>query len=185
MLTPMKYYEHPDDVQPMKGLAEILCGEGPHSVLVVLSMLALMMYPVACFGITLIATWQHPKRMARNDIGMLVHYHFIFNRSRPQCHWFAIPAVARNFFVALWPMPLGPMVVPDKENDVAIMLIILTLLVTLMLLCLIKPRRTPSMNGLDVQISAIQTMLLGTGAMSVYSGTLKSDFMSWILSFLT
>ena len=82
-------------------------------------------------------------------------------------------------------MPLGPMVVAEKENDVAIMLMILTLLVTLMLLCLIKPRRTPSMNGLDVQISAIQTMLLGTGAMAVYSGTMKSDFMSWILSFLT
>ena len=44
----MNYYEHPDDVQSMKGLAEILRGEGPHSVLVVLSMLALMMYPVAC-----------------------------------------------------------------------------------------------------------------------------------------
>ena len=169
----------------MKGRPEILSGEDSHTVLMGLSMLALMMYPVACFGITLIATWQHPKRMARNDIGMLVHCHFIFNRWRPQCYWFAIPAVARNFFVALWPMPLRPMVVPEKENDVAIMLMILTLLVTLMLLCLIKPRRTPSMNGLDVQISAIQTMLLGTGAMSVYSGTLKSDFMSWILSFLT
>jgi H+/gluconate symporter-like permease len=82
-------------------------------------------------------------------------------------------------------MLLGPMVVAEKENDVAIMLMILTLLVTLKLLCLIKPRRTPSMNGLDVQISAIHTMLLGTGAMSVYSGTLKSDSMSWILSFLT
>ena len=44
----MHYYEHPDDVQSMKGLADILRGEGPHSVLVVLSMLALMKYPVAC-----------------------------------------------------------------------------------------------------------------------------------------
>jgi hypothetical protein len=110
---------------------------------------------------------------------------FHFQQWRPQCHWFAIPAVARNFFAALWPMLLGPMVVAEKENDVAIMLMILTLLVTLKLLCLIKPRRTPSMKGLDVQISAIHTMLLGTGAMSVYSGTLKSDSMSWILSFLT
>jgi hypothetical protein len=63
----------------MKGRPEILSGEGSHTVLMVLSMLALMMYPVACFGITSIATSQHPKRMARNDIGMLVHCHFIFN----------------------------------------------------------------------------------------------------------
>lgn len=49
----------------MKGRPEILSGEDSDTVLMGLSMLALMMYPVACFGITLIATWQHPKRMAR------------------------------------------------------------------------------------------------------------------------
>ena len=37
----------------MKGRPEITCGEGPHTVLMVLSMLALVMYPVACFGITM------------------------------------------------------------------------------------------------------------------------------------
>ena len=37
----------------MKGRLEITCGEGPHSVLMVSSMLALVMYPVACFGITM------------------------------------------------------------------------------------------------------------------------------------
>ena len=49
VLTPMNYYEHPDDMRSMKGRAEILCGERPHSVFVVLSMLTLMMYPVACW----------------------------------------------------------------------------------------------------------------------------------------
>ena len=37
----------------MKGRPEITCGEGPQTVLTVLSMLALAMYPVACFGITM------------------------------------------------------------------------------------------------------------------------------------
>ena len=37
----------------MKGRPEITCGEGPHTVLMVLSMLALVMYPVACFGIAM------------------------------------------------------------------------------------------------------------------------------------
>ena len=37
----------------MKGRPEITCGEGPHTVLMVLSMLAVVMYPVACFGITM------------------------------------------------------------------------------------------------------------------------------------
>jgi len=77
------------------------------------------------------------------------------------------------------------MVIPEKENDVAVMLMIGTLLTALMLLCLIKPRRTPAMGALDVQISAIQLMILGIGAMSVYSGDLQSDFMSWVLLFLT
>ena len=38
---------------------------------------------------------------------------------------------------------------------------------------------------LDVQISAIQLMMLGLGAMSVYTGTWKSDVMSWVLLLLT
>ena len=63
LLAPTKCYEHPIDKQCMKGRPEITCGEGPHTVLMVLSMLALMMYPVACFGITIIATGQFPKGM--------------------------------------------------------------------------------------------------------------------------
>jgi hypothetical protein len=180
VLAPMNCYEHPNGTQSMKGRPDILCGEGDHVTMMVLSMLALLVYPVACFGITIIATWQHPKRMARNDIGMLVRCHFIFNRWRPQCYWFAIPAVSRNFFVALWPM-----VIPEKENDVAVMLMIATLLIALLLLCLIQPRRTPAMGALDVQISSIQLMILGVGAMSIYSGTLKSNFMSWCLMLMT
>jgi hypothetical protein len=45
--------------------SKALCAEGSRAFLLVLSMLALMMYPVACFGITIIATWQHPKRMPK------------------------------------------------------------------------------------------------------------------------
>ena len=37
---------------------------------------------------------------------------------------------------------------------------------------------------LDVQISSVQITILGTAAMSVYSGELKSNFMSWALSVL-
>ena len=36
------------------------------------------------------------------------------------------------------------------------------------------------MNGLDVQILSIQTVLLGTGAMSVYAGELRIDFMLFL-----
>ena len=40
------------------------------------------------------------------------------------------------------------------------------------------------MNALDVQIGSIQLAMLVVGAMSVYSGDLRSDFMSWILALL-
>ena len=53
LLAPVNCYERPIDYQHMKGRPEITCGEGPHTVLMVLSMLALVMYPVACFGITM------------------------------------------------------------------------------------------------------------------------------------
>ena len=38
---------------------------------------------------------------------------------------------------------------------------------------------------LDAHISSTHLVLLGVGAMSVYSGALKSSFMSWLLFILT
>ena len=53
LLAPVNCYEDPIDKQRWKGRPESTCGEGPHTVLMVLSMLALVMYPVACFGVTM------------------------------------------------------------------------------------------------------------------------------------
>lgn len=55
VLPPMKCFEHPNVKQSMKGRAEIFCEKGFQTVLMVLAMLALLMYPVACLGITTIA----------------------------------------------------------------------------------------------------------------------------------
>ena len=95
----------------------------------------------------------------------------------PAVHWSTILAVSRNSFVVRWPM-----VTPEMKNDVAIMLLTLKFLISLMLLCLIEPRRTLSMKGSDVPISTIQILLSGVGLMSVYSGALQSDFMFRLLS---
>ena len=52
LLAPVNCFEHPTDKQRIKGRPEITCGEDLHIVLMVLSMLALVMYPAACFGLT-------------------------------------------------------------------------------------------------------------------------------------
>ena len=72
----------------------------------------------------------------------------------------------------------------EEKNGFAMMLMILTLLVSLMLLCLVKPLRAPALNDLDVDTSDIRIVLKELGAVAVYSGALRSNFMSRTLSFL-
>ena len=131
VLPPVLGPGHPSDKQSNKGRPEFSCAEDPHTVLMVLSMLSLMMYSVNCCGIheCYLAA---PRQDGPNELGMLVRLHSI-HQMQAAVHWSAIRAMATNFSVALWPM-----IVP-KENGVTMMLMTLALLVSLMFLRLIKP----------------------------------------------
>jgi len=184
VMTPFKCYEHPNKKASMVTMPEVLCQEKVHNGLVALAALGMLLYPINCFCTTCFASYKHPRSMARNDIGMLVRCHFLFNRWTPQRYWFAIIAVGRNFFVALWPM-----VIPQESMDFAVFLMVVSLLFALLLTCWFQPRRTPAMNKLDVFISFVQIVILSVGSMSVYAeedeAGLKSMGLSAVLVALT
>merc|ERR1719498_1806451 len=114
--------------------------------------------------------------MAKNDIGILIRGHFLFNRWRPEKYWFSTITVVRNFTIALFPM-----VIPEDQLDVAVFLMLASLQMSLLLMLWHKPRRTPGMNALDLAISFVQITLLGAGAMSVYGTVLGAELSTLVM----
>ena len=71
----MVHYDHPNDKQSIKSHPETSCGQAPRIALMFLFMLApVVLYPVDGFGITMIATCQHPVRMSET---MIVAFWFV------------------------------------------------------------------------------------------------------------
>jgi hypothetical protein len=179
VLSPFNCYDHPNDKSSMYSMPQILCGEGDHGSLVGLAVLGTLLYVVSTLCITFVAVWFYPKAIQKCDIGMLIRCHFLFHRYRPECYWFCIVAVVRNFLIAFLPM-----VYPEK--DIAVMFMMFALLIPIVLTARLAPRRTPAMNALDYYIGSVQLLLLSVGAMSVYSdGTaVESDAVSIVLIIL-
>jgi len=85
----------------------------------------------------------------------------------------------RNFTIAMLPMCL-----PVDAVDMAVGLMLLTLVTGIVLMIWCKPRRTPSMNMLDCFISFAQIAILGIGGMSVYETAVREE-LSTILLLIT
>jgi hypothetical protein len=156
VLSPFQCYSHPaaTDMKSMQASPDILCYEGgSHASLIGLSITGFLLYTVSTLVITYWAVWYHPKAMAKNDIGLLVRCHFIFNRWEAKAYWFAAVSVTRNALVAVWPM-----VIEDVGNALSLMMF--TLLVPFVVLAGVMPRRTPAMNGLDIYMSFVQMVII-------------------------
>merc|ERR1719183_1851628 len=130
--------------------------------MIVLSIIGMFMYTVSAVVITLLAVWYHPKAMAKNDIGLLVRCHFLFNRWDAKAYWFAVPNVTRNALVAIWPMML-------EDIGTAFSLQAITLLLPFIASAAVMPRRTPAMNALDVHMSMVQMIIIVCGPMMLLS----------------
>merc|ERR1719183_299988 len=126
--------------------------------MIVLSIIGMFMYTVSAVVITLLAVWYHPKAMAKNDIGMLVRCHFLFNRWDAKLYWFAAPAVIRNALVAVWPMMI-------EDFGVALSFMMVTLLIPYVMSAHFMPRRTPAMNSLDIHMNFVLMLVILCGPM--------------------
>merc|ERR1719329_1838341 len=109
--------------------------------MILISILAILVYPVNTLAITAFATWAHPKCMMKNDIGILIRCNFLFNRWKPDCYWYSTISVTRNFF-----MGCLPMVVPEDSLDIAVALMLFVLMVPVLIAARMFPRRTPLVN---------------------------------------
>ena len=182
VFRPFDCYDHPNGMKSMLSVPGVVCGEADHTTLVTISVVAILAYPLNTIAITFLATWQHPRSMAVNDIGHLIRCHFLFNRWAPQSYWFSTISTPRNFLIAVWPM-----VIPESENAVAMGLMTTTLILPLLATTWYKPRRTPMMNRLDMWISYTQASIMAIGSMSAYgaAGQQFSVLLSWGLVILT
>merc|ERR1711988_1590572 len=103
------------------------------------------MYTITTLVVTYYAVYYYPRGMAKNDIGLLVRCHFLFNRWNPKAYYFAAIAVTRNALVAIWPMMV-------EDFGVALSLMMVSLLIPYVATAAVKRRRTPAMNALDIHV---------------------------------
>jgi hypothetical protein len=180
VFAPFNCYEHPNGKLSVKSFPSVLCesGNADHSTLLGISVFAILAYPVSVVVMTMFACWIYPTRLMKNDIGMLVRCHFLFNRWKPSCYWFSIIAVLRNFILAVLPM-----VMPDTVLDLTVFFMAATLQVAIGFVIWWRPRRTPGMNRLDGLLSIVQITILATGSFSVY-GTEVNKELSTLLVLL-
>jgi len=165
IFSPFKCYNHTTDnprtagVKSLAAYPSVICGESEHAQMQLLAVFGILAYPVSTVVITVLATWQHPRSMMKNDIGVLIRCHFLFNRWRADCYWFSVITVVRNFILAVLPM-----IMPEDQLDMSVGFMLITLVISIVMMIWFKPRRTPTMNLLDSYISFVQIVTLAVGA---------------------
>jgi len=141
IFAPFNCFKHPNGETSVQKYPQVICLESDHNGMVGLAVFGILAYPVAAMVVSVYMTWQYPRSMMKNDIGMLVKGRFLFDRWQPSCYWFCNVSLTRNFLIAVFPC-----VMPQDALDVTILLMTLALLVALILLVWFKPRRTPQQN---------------------------------------
>jgi hypothetical protein len=137
-----------------------------------------LFYSVTTIVVSLFMTIKYPQSMLKNDIRHLVRCEFLFVRFTPERYWFCNVTILRNFFIAVFAS-----VLPEKELDVSILLIEITLITSMVMFLWFRPRVTLAANRLDAFVQIIQIMVLTFGVTSV-DGTPLKDSLSTICMLL-
>jgi hypothetical protein len=118
--------------------------------------------------------------MAASELHILTRCHFLFGRWKPETCWFCNVTIIRNFFVAVFPM-----IMPEDQLDVTIVLMVLTLMIVLVMTVWFKPRRNDGQNMLDVFISMVQLVILTFGLSSVHGQSVSEPLSAFLLILLS
>eukprot|EP00930_Biecheleria_cincta_P028573 TRINITY_DN19944_c0_g2_i1.p1 TRINITY_DN19944_c0_g2~~TRINITY_DN19944_c0_g2_i1.p1 ORF type:complete len:1742 (-),score=234.93 TRINITY_DN19944_c0_g2_i1:108-5333(-) len=106
MLGPLQCLENPNGLMSVAENPGIVCWRSSeHAVLSGLSILGIVIYPVAILAWAGWTTLQYPSRIASGSGLMLnVRYRFLFGRFRPEHYYFGLLYLVRNMVIALVPV---------------------------------------------------------------------------------
>ena len=164
VMSPFQCYNHPagNGFSSLVASPRILCGTGDHIGLQAVAIVSVVFYIGLFLTVTGYAVVWYPVLISSDNINFMKRFRFLFIRWDPRVHWFSLPLLAKNFLVALFPM-----LVPEANLDLTIVLLLLTLTGYLFLAARFEPWRTRELNWLDWISTAGLCMILLIGSMTV------------------
>ncbi|CAE7911577.1 Scube3, partial [Symbiodinium necroappetens] len=157
-MLPFQCISNPNGTSSMANNPGVLCYESEdHFVLVIVAGVGIILYPVSIMAWAAWATYLYPSRAATGKgIATLYRYRFFFQRFTPQCYFFGLFLLLRNFLLALAPIVLVP--VPALQ----IVAVGTMLLASLALQTRLWPWRTRESNVADLlMMQFVVIVLLG------------------------
>jgi len=179
IFAPFECYSHPNGESSLQKYAQVLCGGSEHGAMLGLAAFGILAYPVSAITLSLYATWRLPRALLDNKLNILIACHFLFGRWKPDTCWFCNVTILRNFFIAVLPM-----VMPQDQLDLTIVLMVLVLGIAMILVVWFKPRRTTSQNALDVFISYVQLIIATFGLSAVHGNPVSEPLSTFLLILL-
>eukprot|EP00439_Symbiodinium_sp_Y106_P040241 s4380_g4.t3 len=157
-MLPFQCVSNPNGTSSMANNPGVLCYQSEdHFVLVAVAGVGIILYPVSIIAWATWATYLYPSRAATGKgIATLYRYRFFFQRFTPQCYFFGLFILVRNFLLALAPIVLVP--VPALQ----IVAVGTMLLASLALQTRLWPWRTRESNVADLlMMQFVVIVLLG------------------------
>jgi len=150
---------HPNGKTSLTSDLSVLCWESPdHGQLVLLSVLAILAYPLPFLTCTAVMTYNYSSWTRRFGSSFVLRSRFLFNRMGPENTAFAFWHNVRNFAMTLVP------VVATNEYSLQVNLLMAIFLVWLLVQMHANPWRFVVLNRFDAFTSAIQILMLNNFA---------------------
>ncbi|CAE7320100.1 Grm8 [Symbiodinium necroappetens] len=178
VLGPFQCISNPDGSSSMASNPGIICyTSSEHWVVVCLSIVGIICYPVTILGWATYTTVMYPSRITSGAGLQLVNrYRFLFQRFRPECYYYGLVLLFRNAFVALFPVAFVSM----PEVQVVLMGALFVFGGALQVRS--WPWRTPMANYADLVMTAfLQVVLLGAAPLLEIDKEQSTEMLGWLL----
>ncbi|CAE8681777.1 unnamed protein product [Polarella glacialis] len=156
VLLPFQCMANPNGSLGMVSNPGLLCwNSGKHTALVVLGIIGILVYPVAILGWASWITLMYPSLVsAGQGLQLVRRYRFLFTRFKPNCYYFGVVTLFRNFLVALTPIVL--------IEAPALQIIVLggIFMISAAVQAWTRPWRTEASNIADILISLLLVIIL-------------------------
>lgn len=106
VVRPLHCIMNPNGTSSMASNPAVVCWEDDeHTTLVILGVIGLILYPISIMAFIGHVTLRYPALIASGQgLQVLVRYRFLFQRFKPNCYYWGICYVIRNFFISLAPV---------------------------------------------------------------------------------
>ncbi|CAK9059196.1 unnamed protein product [Durusdinium trenchii] len=180
LLDPFQCVANPDGSSSMLSNPGILCfNSGEHTILLLLSSLGILAYPVSILAWTTYTILMYPSRV-KSGVGLQLVYrhHFVFQRFRPERYYYGLLLLIRNALLAVLPVMLTT--VPEVQGEIMGALLLTSAAVQARL----WPWRADVANYTDLMItSLLQILLLGISPLIHRDRARSIQMLGWLLAF--